>query len=109
MGFPRQEHQSGLPFPSPEDLPNPGTEAMSPALAVRFFTTSATWEVIQNKKLKKKKKEFLFLGSPMVRTRYFYYRGVRSLVRELRFPQATWYGQKEKELLWWFYYVGKID
>ena len=62
MGFPRQEHQSGLPFPSPENLPNPGTEAMSPALAVRFFTTSATWEVIQNKKLKKKKKNFYSLA-----------------------------------------------
>ena len=28
-----------LPFPSPGDLPNPGTEPMSPALAGRFFTT----------------------------------------------------------------------
>ena len=26
MGFSRQEYWSGLPFPSPEDLPNPGTE-----------------------------------------------------------------------------------
>ena len=25
-GFPRQEYWSGLPFPSPRDLPNPGTE-----------------------------------------------------------------------------------
>ena len=30
MGFSRQEHWSGLPFPSPRDLPNPGTEPMSP-------------------------------------------------------------------------------
>ena len=30
MGFSRQEYWSGLPFPSPEDLPNPGTEYMSP-------------------------------------------------------------------------------
>ena len=28
--FPRQEYWSGLPFPSPEDLPNPGIEPMSP-------------------------------------------------------------------------------
>ena len=40
MGFPRQEHWSGLPFPSPEDLPNPGTEPRSPPLAVGFFTTA---------------------------------------------------------------------
>ena len=32
MGFPRQEYWSGLPFPPPEDLPDPGTEPSSPAL-----------------------------------------------------------------------------
>ena len=31
MEFSRQEYQSGLPFPSPGGLPNPGTEPMSPA------------------------------------------------------------------------------
>ena len=30
MGFSRQEHWSGLPFPPPGDLPNPGIEPMSP-------------------------------------------------------------------------------
>ena len=34
MGFPRQEHWSGLPFPSPGDLPNPGIKLESPALQV---------------------------------------------------------------------------
>ena len=32
MGFPRQDYWSGLPFPSPGDLPNPGIEPVSPAL-----------------------------------------------------------------------------
>ena len=32
MGFSRQEYQSGLPFPSPGDLPDPGIEPRSPAL-----------------------------------------------------------------------------
>ena len=32
MGFSRQEHWSGLPFPSPDHLPNPGIEPRSPAL-----------------------------------------------------------------------------
>ena len=32
MGFSRQEYWSGMPFPSPADLPNPGIEAGSPAL-----------------------------------------------------------------------------
>ena len=31
MGFSRQEYLSGLPFPSPGDLPNPGIEPRSPA------------------------------------------------------------------------------
>ena len=32
MGFSSQEYWSGLPFPSPGDLPNPGIEPRSPAL-----------------------------------------------------------------------------
>ena len=47
LGFSRQEYWSGLPCPSPGDLPNPGIEAgslVSLALAGRFFTTSATWQ-----------------------------------------------------------------
>ena len=45
MGFSREEYCSGLPCPSPGNLPNPGTEPaslVSPALAGGFFTTSAT-------------------------------------------------------------------
>ena len=42
MGFPRQEYWSGLLFPPPGNLPNPGiepTSPTSPALANGFFTT----------------------------------------------------------------------
>ena len=67
--FPRQEYWSGLPFPSPGHLPNPGIEPMSlasDALAGRFFTTSATWEasyiaVIQEFFSKRASPSFLFL------------------------------------------------
>ena len=38
MGFPRQEYGSGLPFPSPGDLPNPGIERVSSGSAGGFFT-----------------------------------------------------------------------
>ena len=38
MGFSRQEHWSGLPFPSPGDLPDPGIQPVSPASVGRFFT-----------------------------------------------------------------------
>ena len=47
MGFSRQEYWIGLPFPSPEDLPNAGIEPMSLMsleLAGGFFTTSTNWE-----------------------------------------------------------------
>ena len=37
MGFSRQEYSSGLPFPSPGDLPNPGIEHRSPALQADFL------------------------------------------------------------------------
>ena len=48
MKFSRQEYRSGLPFPLPGDLPDPGIESVSPALAGRFFF------------LKQKKKLYLF-------------------------------------------------
>ena len=37
--FFRQEYWNGLPFPPPEDLPDPGIKAASPVLASGFFTT----------------------------------------------------------------------
>ena len=45
MGFSRQEHWSGLPYPPPGDLPDPGIKPvtlMCSALAVGFFTIGAT-------------------------------------------------------------------
>ena len=50
MEFSRQEYWSGLPFPSPKDLPHPGVEPatlMSPALADGFFTTASPEKIIQ--------------------------------------------------------------
>ena len=38
MEFSRLESWSGLPFPTPEDLPDPGIKPVSPALAGGFFT-----------------------------------------------------------------------
>ena len=50
MGFFRQEYWSGLSFPPPGDLLNPGIEPeslTSPALAGGFFT-STTWEALMS-------------------------------------------------------------
>ena len=47
MEFSRQRYWYELPFPTPRDLPDLGTEPMflaSPVLAGRFFTTSTMWE-----------------------------------------------------------------
>ena len=42
MGFSRQEYWSGLPFPSPGDLPDPGIEARSPALQADSLPSELT-------------------------------------------------------------------
>ena len=60
MGFPRQEYQSGLPFPPPGDLPHPGIEArspVSPALQVDSLPTKPLG------KLQQVETSFLFTSS----------------------------------------------
>ena len=44
MNFSRQEYRSRLPFSFPEDLPDPGIEPDSPALAGGFFTIDALYK-----------------------------------------------------------------
>ena len=46
MGFSRQEYWSGLPFPSPEDLPDPGIEPRSPALQADSLLTELPEKLI---------------------------------------------------------------
>ena len=47
MGFPRQEYWSGLPFPSPGHLPDPGMELSSPALQADSLLTEASGSLSQ--------------------------------------------------------------
>ena len=52
MEFSRQEYWNGLPFPSPEDLPDPGTEPWSPALQAASLPTeptSSNWKVTKKR------------------------------------------------------------
>ena len=56
MKFSRQEYWSGLPFPIPRDLPDPGIEPLclaSPALAGRFFSTEpqGTYTVVMKHRI----------------------------------------------------------
>ena len=45
VGFSRQEYWSGLPFPSPGDLPNPGIEPRSPPLLADALPSEPPGEV----------------------------------------------------------------
>ena len=55
IGFSRQEYWSGLPFPSPGDLPDPGVEHKPPALQVNSLSLS-------------------HLGSPSICLDYYYFK-----------------------------------
>ena len=47
MGFSRQEYWSGLPFPSPGDLPDQGIEPMSPAMQADALTSEPSGKMGQ--------------------------------------------------------------
>ena len=51
MGFSRQEYWSGLPFPSPEDLPNPGIKPGSPALQADALPSEPSGKGTQGEEL----------------------------------------------------------
>ena len=53
MGFSRQEHWSGLPFPSPGDLHDPGIEPGSPALQADALTSEPPGKVLKKVKSRK--------------------------------------------------------
>ena len=46
MGFPMQEYWSGLPFPSPGDLPDLGTKSRSSALQADFFFNQPSYDYL---------------------------------------------------------------
>ena len=68
MGFSRQEYWSGLPFPSPGDLPDPGIEPGSPALEAEALTSEPPG---------KPRKHYFSLWSFKLLTWFYKYRMVR--------------------------------
>ena len=62
MGFSRQEYWSGLPWPPPGDLPNPGIESMSPELQVDSLPLEPPGKPKQRLE---EHKEFIFISSLM--------------------------------------------
>ena len=87
-GFSRREHWSGLSFPSPGGLPNPGIETESPTLAGRFFTTELP-------------------GKPLERWVGAYHEDAACQVRNAEFngadqgPAEIFRKEQFKGLLWW--------
>ena len=81
MGFSRQEYWSGLPFPSPGDLPDPGIEPRSPTLQADALTSEPPGKPIgieRYNRLKKKLTLFLddllnSLNNSMNQTLFIYF------------------------------------
>ena len=59
MGFSRQEHWSGLPFPSPGNLPDPGVELRSPALQAESLPSEPPGYTTEYYSLIKKRNEIM--------------------------------------------------
>ena len=59
MGFSRQEYWSGLPFPSPGDLPDPGIEPVSPTLQVDYLLSEPQREECGEKFVFNKRSQYV--------------------------------------------------
>ena len=62
MGFSRQEYWSGLPFPSPGDLPNPGIKPRSPALQADTLTSEPPGKPITHKAEENQQQHWASIG-----------------------------------------------
>ena len=84
-GFPRQESWSGLPYPSPEYLPNPGIEPTSPALTDSFFLP------LSHQRSPHKKIVYKFMNNKVL---------PYSIGNYVQYPVTQYYGKEcEKECL----------
>ena len=55
MGFPTQEYWNGMPFPSPEDLPDTGIKPASPALQADSLPSEPPWKPLVKKRKRRSK------------------------------------------------------
>ena len=95
MGFSRQEYWSGFPFPSPEDLPNPGIEPRSPALQDLFLTVKKIireWETMSTPDLVSLASQlscFLLIDESPERKTAKTLNGQLQLIRTLKKPKSS--------------------
>ena len=66
MGFPRQEYWSGLPFPSPGDLPDPGIEPWYPSLQADCLTSEPPGKPDVKNKSKLFSREVVIIQARMI-------------------------------------------
>ena len=59
MEFSRREYWSGMPFPFPWDIPNPGIKLGSPVLQADSLPSEPPGKPLENTSVKKKKKKIL--------------------------------------------------
>ena len=72
MGLSRQEYWSGLPFPSPGNLPNPGIEPGSPALEADALTSEPPGKMYQKIHI------CIYILDPGFNQHLIYYNNVKS-------------------------------
>ena len=116
VGFSRQEYWSGLPFPTPGNLPDPGSQPaslVSPALVGKFFTTALPGKqkikevnTFKNRKVlngtqKTVKRQVVFIKRGLA----FQYIPILAFIYMLIFSDK-WRG--EKELLVWVPFLNSI-
>ena len=69
MRYPRKEYLSGLSFPSPGDLPDPGIKLASSTLAGRFFTTEPSGKPMTNILIYKTEIRLIDIGNKLMATK----------------------------------------
>ena len=104
MGFSRQEYWSGLPFPSPGDLPDPGMEPRSPALQEDALTSEPPGKPYEI--LLSHKKKHNWVSSNEVYEPRTYYTEWRKSERERQISYINTYIQNLERWYWRIYLQG---
>ena len=101
MGFSRQEYWSGLPFPSPRDLPHPGIEPYVSSITGRFFTVWASREAPTEKTtLSNTKEEWHFMVTHSLLTTRWGEGHQRTPLRSLRVREQKQFVQSHTGNKW---------
>ena len=112
----RQEYRSGVPLPTPGNLPDPRMELMSPASpasAGRFFTTSATWGLPLNNMFERRRIKYIeFKRNLAFKTHLRYHHLPKTLPespdKAQYLPSASHSHLHLKSLYWNYFYVFPI-